>query len=825
MIRQHIEGMLARGAGLRRRLPRYDWRALALVSIAAATLNLTFAQLPMLLPSGHKLSLAPAILLLVATFCGALPALLIAPLTAVGEFLAHLSGATGWIDVNAWIYPLSAAIAGVLLRARVPAIAALLVYALINVLPLLADANLSPLWLQLASAELFASLVNFTIASALWLLLPRRSSFTCDRRRRSLEQRIFSWSLLASLVTLWLASLASHIYVMLLAAAGAAALCALLSQGTVRTTRSLAAAPAEIARLLLTWQRSRARLERRLRRSHELLAEERTKSEQLRAGTTKLVNRLKEQSQTLLQAQRRDVINVKGLEHSLQQAYATIQQIRTSRTLFIGMMSHEVRTPLHGLLSTLSLLREEKLSTEGERRLAIARNSARALMQIANDILDLSSIEAGGFSLEKGPFDPRRLVREIAEEFLATAQVQHLHLSAVVADDVPRALIGDGTRIRQVISNLVTNALKFTPAGRVTIQESWRDGRLIVDVIDTGKGVPPDQREAIFDSFVQAESAPNRRFTGTGLGLTIGRRLAQAMGGSLTLHATGSKGSTFRLEIALEISSEPAPEDESQRVLVRYAGHVLVVEDNEANQYVVKTLLEGLGCTAEIAASGAQALEMAHETQFDLVLMDCQLPGMDGFETSQRMRQSMATRIPIIAMTANALPEDKAHCLEAGMDDFLPKPFNKAELSRVLSHWLAAHGNGGADDERGAEAEPVLDPVVFEELWESLRWRTKPLEEIYVAVVNNVRGAIQLLAAFETTPTQRLLRSLHTIRGSASMVGAKRIAWIAGMLEHAAQNGQLARQTIEDAQLPKAMQELEHAVRERLSAYDSPRGG
>lgn len=845
MIRQCIEGMLARGSVLSR-YEKYDWRALAVVALGAAALNLTLSQLPLTLPSGHKLTFAAVPLVLLAALCGTMPVLLTVPVMALGY----------GIEPTWWMHIPGAALVGALLRTRLPIAVTMLAYVAAELLPFPTVAPELPGFDQWC-AQILSSLVSFNLAVSLWMLLPRRSPVTRQHQRRSLAQRIFVWSMTGALLPMLIAAVAplasrsydaarsanaADIYVVLLGAVVAAAVCAWLSQIVSTSTRVLAPlapaeagnpalvrsrswlgqSPPEFAGAVLSWRRQLARMQRMLRRAHDQLMQERGKNERLRASSAKLLQRLKEQSQTLLEAQRRDIVNVKGLENALQQAYATIQQIRTSRTLFIGMMSHEVRTPLHGLMSTLSLLRDEQLSAEGVRRLGIARTSARSLLQIANDILDLSSIEAGGFSLEKAPFDPRRLVREIAEEFLASAQAQRLELAAAIADDVPAVLVGDRTRIRQIASNLVTNALKFTPTGRITIHVSWCSGKLVIDVIDTGKGVPPDKRELIFDSFIQAESSPNRRFSGTGLGLTIGRHLAHAMGGSLALHATGSSGSTFRLELTLEISTEQVTEEESQRVLAHYAGHVLVVEDNEANQYVVKVLLESLGCTVSIAASGARALALAEEAKFDMVLMDCQLPGMDGFETCRRMRRTMTSRVPIIAMTANALAEDKTRCLEAGMDDFLPKPFSKAALSRVLGHWFAVQGESAADVEaRASESEPVLDPVVFEELWESLRWRTKPLEEIYEAVVVNVRNTIQLLAGLGSTPTQKILRSLHTIRGSASMVGAKRIARIAGILEHAASNEQLTRETVEHAQLPKALRELELAVRERLSSYDS----
>ena len=849
MIRQSIEGILSRRFDFAYLSERYEWRRCLAASLIAALLYLTLYRTPLSFGFEQQLRFAPAALLLLTMFCGVIPLVFAAGLIASAQIF--LTGA----DPDVWAHALSAAVASMLLlRSRLPVIVILLFYCALNLSSLVPDLftarSFGP---ERWSAAGFAAIVNFSMAIAVWTLLPRRSYIIRRHQRRSLAQIAFSWSMMASLLPLLIVLAAVQVqkgagaqdvvdpYLMLSGGVIAAAICAsfvrkiVASIGHVgaearvagnqaRGRRSLHDSPAELAGLALQLHRRLRQLRHSGRKADSQIAELRIANEKLRNSATSLTHRLQEQSQTLLQSQQRDTANVKSLENSLRQANATIEKIRNSQILFIATMSHEVRTPLHGLMSTLSLLREESLSTEGMRRLGIARTSARSLLQIANDILDLSRIEAGGFSLEFAAFNPRSLVREILEEFQATAQSQRLELISAVADDVPGALLGDRARIRQIISNLVTNALKFTPGGSITIRVAWRAGKLIADVIDTGEGIPADKRKVIFDAFVQIESA-NRRFAGTGLGLTIGRHLAEAMGGSLSLHATGKAGSTFRLELSLQVSDDPLPEDQSARVLARYSGHVLVVEDNDANQYVARVLLESLGCTVAIASSGVRALQLVQEVQFDLVFMDFQLPGMDGVETCRRMRAIMKQRIPIIAMTANALPETKTKAVAAGMDDFLSKPFTKSTLSRALSQWLSDENMSEVVDDglQASRNEPVLDASVFEELWESLRWRTKPLQEIYDAVIENVRNTIQLLDALEKTPTQKILRSLHTVRGSASMVGAKRLTRIAAKLEHAASNEQLDRKVVEEAQLPKALRDLEAELDQRLSAYNNTR--
>jgi signal transduction histidine kinase/CheY-like chemotaxis protein len=842
MILHRVERIWARAIASARRYKKYDLRKFTIASAGVAAFYLTLAYFPLELPQNWYLTLAPAVLLLAAISLGVLSLLVSTTCIVIGQMILQSPA------FDSWSAAASALVASALLGTRAHPALAMLAYGAVNIsCLLLASDDSSAIFLSLARWQSLVvdAFLNFNVAIAIWTLLPRRFGVVVRLRRRSLATQLFSWSMVVALVpaiaVLKSSSIAAPgagggsntvVYGMLAAAIIATGVCAwftvritavvrygfdalVASEGTLkrRTQPSrFGDAPWELARQALRILRRLRLLRRDVTAKGNQLAELRREVEQRRKEVADLGDRLQANKQTLLLVQRRDTTNMKDLEEALREANATIEQIRRGRNLFVAMMSHEVRTPLHGLMATLSLLREETLSDEGRRRLDIARSSAKSLLSIANDILDLSRVETGGFSFEVKPFDPRRLVGLIVEEFQATAQAQRLKLVSTIDDNLPQALMGDRNRIHQVISNLVTNALKFTEKGGVTIRVAWREEKLIVDVIDTGGGVPPEKREAIFDSFVQAESAPNRRSAGTGLGLTIGRHLAKAMGGSLNLHVSSKNGSIFRLELKLEVSDEPVPEDTSQRILAHPTGHILVVEDNEANQYVAKVLLESLDCTVAIVDNGKKALERVQQEQFDLVLMDCQLPGMDGYETAQRMREVMVKRIPIIAMTANALPEGQERCAAVGMDAFLTKPFSKATLSRLLGEWLA-------EDSKAERTEPVLDMEVFDELWESLQWRTKPLEGIYEAVVNNVRGAIHLLSQPQPAASQQLLRSLHTVRGSASMVGAKRLARIAAMLEHSARNQQLNSETIETASLAHELRELETAVTRKLAPY------
>jgi PAS domain S-box-containing protein len=473
---------------------------------------------------------------------------------------------------------------------------------------------------------------------------------------------------------------------------------------------------------------------------------------------------------------------------ALEQAQVVTRSMHQSRDMFIATMSHEMRTPLHGLIATLDMLRGSEATGEFQHQLAIARSSAKALLKIANDVLDFTRIGSAQFALDRRPFSMTRLLREVLEEAHARAASLGLELKANIPAQLPPSFIGDPARLKQILGNLVSNALKFTREGSVTLDVAWDGRQCLIDVIDTGEGIPQDKRERIFEPFVQAHSR-NRSQPGTGLGLPISRRLAEAMGGDLVLLRSGDDGSTFRLSLRLPASDEAPPEDQSLRVFSNPRGRILVVEDNPANQYVAKALLAGLECPATIVGSGAEALELLREQEFDLILMDCQMPGMDGFETTRFARRILKKHVPIIAMTANAMTEDRKACLDAGMDDFLPKPFDRRALNDLLCKWLAPAKPAAETPDVGTQMArlPDLDEQVLEELWESLQWRIAPLTQIRQTFAESLKPLVPLLRSASPADRPALQRYLHTLLGSAGMVGARQIEFLAGQLRHALQ--------------------------------------
>lgn len=491
---------------------------------------------------------------------------------------------------------------------------------------------------------------------------------------------------------------------------------------------------------------------------------------------------------------------------ALEQARATAQQMRQSRDMFIATMSHEMRTPLHGLIATLDMLRTNEAMGDVHNQLTIARSSARALLKIANDVLDFTRIGSSEFDLEHKPFGMTRVLREVVEEALARASSLGLTLDLELRTGLPPAFIGDAARLKQILANLVSNALKFTREGGVRMDVAWDGSQCYIEVHDTGEGVPEEQRERIFEPFVQAQSNVRAQI-GTGLGLPISRRLAEAMGGSLVLAKTGPGGSTFRVTLKLETSDELPPEEQSLRVFRNPRGRILVVEDNPANRYVAKALLNGLECPATIVEGGELALELLEKQDFDLILMDCQMPGIDGYETSRRARRMLKRHVPIIAMTANAMANDRKECLEAGMDDFLPKPFDRRALNDILCKWLAPPAATSENMEIGRRVAqmPDLDARVLDELFESLQWRIAPLNQIRSTFNDSLKPLAPLLRSAGPADRGTLQRHLHTLLGSSGMVGARQIEFLAGHMRHAIHEQQFDKLAACADELERAM--------------------
>ncbi len=392
---------------------------------------------------------------------------------------------------------------------------------------------------------------------------------------------------------------------------------------------------------------------------------------------------------------RQEAVHTRALERDRDDA----EEAARAKAEFLATMSHEIRTPMHGVLGMLDLLRDSDLQAHQRDWVETAHHSAEALLSILNDILDLSKLEAGRVRIEAIDYSPGRLAQGVSELFASRAAAKGLALAVEIPPDLPAFVRGDPTRVRQILLNLMGNAVKFTDRGCVTLsieRAAAPAGRvgLRFSVADTGIGILDDVQPRLFSGFTQADSSITRRFGGTGLGLAICKRLIELMGGSIGFHSEPGAGSTFWFELHPEPSDGPVAVPGIAPPPVSSVFDVLLAEDNPVNQKVATAILTRRGHRVQVAANGVQAVEMARGGGFDLILMDLHMPAMDGLEATRRIRElpPPVGATPIIAMTANALSGDEERCLAAGMDGYLAKPVGAARLERVIFDVLRRKG-------------------------------------------------------------------------------------------------------------------------------------
>lgn len=443
---------------------------------------------------------------------------------------------------------------------------------------------------------------------------------------------------------------------------------------TNRTVLKVAMSPMPGGYVLLTYidLTEHRRIEEELQRQ---VAELRDTQERLVAGGAELVS----------------------MSDELALARDAAQVAARAKSDFLAAMSHEIRTPLNGVLGMLRLLLDSAIGGDARTYAVLAQEAGDCLLTVINDILDLSKIESGRVVLESVDFKVSQLVDSVLSLIAPQAAEKGLHLKSTIAEGLPQWLKGDPTKLRQVLLNLVGNALKFTSSGRVLVEVdgSPADGGMIelrIAVSDTGIGIPEDAIERIFERFSQADSSITRKYGGTGLGLSISRQLVELMGGAIRVESTVGRGSVFRVAVPLKRGVAPGAgtplADETARSATGPLS-ILVAEDNRINQVLVRKLLEAAGHRVDVVANGAEAVAAVQRAPYALVLMDVQMPEMDGPSATRAIRalHGAVSRIPIIALTANAMSEQLVEYLAAGMDDRVTKPINPANLSAAIERW------------------------------------------------------------------------------------------------------------------------------------------
>lgn len=490
-------------------------------------------------------------------------------------------------------------------------------------------------------------------------------------------------------------------------------------------------------------------------------------------------------------------------------AQEAAERASSAKSEFLARMSHEIRTPMNGVMGMSELLQGTELTPRQRHLSETISHSAEALLQIINDILDFSKVEAGKLELERVEFGLRETVEETIEIFAGRAHAKGLELACAIELDVPGTVCGDPMRLRQVLINFVGNAIKFTDSGEVIVRVRAvaKDGLLRFEVIDTGIGISEEAQAHIFNAFNQADSFTTRKYGGTGLGLAICQQLADLMGGEIGVHSEVNRGSTFWFEVRLEPIIEASP-TLTRLPRLNLAGlrapivddnagnreilpKILLVEDNPVNREVAVGMLESLGCAIDSAENGWLALEAMNTSIYDAVLMDCQMPVMDGLTASGEIRRreqsSGAARVPIIALTANAMEGDRERCLAAGMDDFLSKPFTQQQLATLLRRWLALRALPESE-RRDLSRVPLIDAGVLR----NIAALAKPalltsMIDLYLQHSPSLVGAIETAAA--NMHADALSQAVHTLKSSTANLGGTRLAMVAKECEALVREG------------------------------------
>jgi len=501
-------------------------------------------------------------------------------------------------------------------------------------------------------------------------------------------------------------------------------------------------------------------------------------------------------------------------EQALKLALLKAQEASTTKSQFLASMSHEIRTPMNGVIGMLNLLDNEPLTDKQKKYTQVAKSSADSLLNLINDILDVSKIEAGKLNIEMIDFDIHHLFSDFATSM--SHRIQNPNLKLIVdIDDLQETIVqGDPGRIRQILTNLVGNAIKFTQQGSITVTakltptltEGDLNDELMLhcDIQDTGIGIAKDKLNQLFDLFTQADSSTTREYGGTGLGLSIVKQLCQLMRGDIEVSSEINRGSLFSFSILLQKSSTQLIKDQSKdftrktpiNVSFPTGSKILLAEDNKTNQLVALGILESLNLQVDIAEDGQQAIEMLkkHDSTYSVILMDCQMPVMDGFTTTHKIRSGEAGKeisdIPIIAMTANAMQGDRDKCLQAGMNDYVAKPIDEKILYKTLSHWLLPKKQFDKKDSSAINIEGASSGNKSSLIWnfENLKHRLGNQDQLILKVIQTFQKDMPKLIAqaehhIQCKEKENLAEIAHTLKGITANICATELQTLSTRIE------------------------------------------